>query len=294
MWNWEKIRRWIEMLKIPLLRNTLQNKIKDIIFFLFRKKTIKHTYINGYAILVITNEGPGWSTYYLKRYDSKETDFIKRIVQKNWTCFDIGANVGYYSLLFASLAKDGIVHSFEPLPLHYHLLNVNIFLNNFTNIIVNHCALGKQAGVSDFAVSKRGDVSSFVYTKVSPLEKIIQVSVRTLDDYVEEKGVERIDLLKLDVEGAEKLVLEGAGGTLSKKELQPNILLVELYNSYLIKYDTSIDEIVSFLHTLGYGAFIISKQHLVPFTFKDYNLRSNVFFIKKESICGGENKWGIG
>ena len=265
------------------LRIMIREKIKDIV--LSREKTIKHAHINGYTILVTTDEGLGWSTYYLRRYDLAETNFIKRIVRKNWICFDIGANVGYYSLLFASLTKDGTVHSFEPVPLHCHLLNASICLNNFTNIIVNHCTLGNQAGVSDFAISKRMGDSSFVYIETSPLLKRIKVSVRTLDDYVKENRIGRIDLLKLDVEGAEKLVLEGAVETLSKKELQPSILLVELYDPVCNHYGTSINETVNFLQAYGYEPFIIPKQHLVPFTKEHYNVWDNVFFIKRECFA---------
>lgn len=271
------------MIKMPL-KYMIRNKIKDII--LSEKKKIKQARINDYEILVPVDEGIGWLIYYLKNYNKKETNFIRRMAKKDWICFDIGANVGYYSLLFASLCKKGETHSFEPLPLCYHLLSASISLNNFDNVRLNNFALSNYSGVSKFTVSKKCESSSFVHTEMSPLENIIQVKTMRLDDYIRENDIARIDFVKLDVEGAEKLVLEGSLETISRKELQPKILLVELYDPNFIHYNTSIDEIVKFLNSYGYEAFIILKQQLVPFTTKHYNNYYNVFFIKKEmKIC---------
>lgn len=265
------------MAKIPL-KYIVRNKIKDII--LSEDKKIKQAYINGYKILVPVDEGIGWLIYYLKNFNKKETDFIRQIAKKDWICFDIGANVGYYTLLFSSLCKDGEIHSFEPLPLCYHLLSASILLNNFNNIRLNKFALSNCNGVSEFSVSKKYESSSFVHTEMSPLENTIQVEIRRLDDYIKENSIERIDFMKIDVEGAEKLVLEGFTETLSKKELQPKILLLELYDPNFVHYNTSIEEIVTFLYSYGYKAFVILNERPVPFTQKHHNSIYNVFFTK--------------
>lgn len=201
------------------LRIKVRDKIKD--WVLSRAKKIRHARINGYDLLVPVDEGLGWSAYYLKRYDRAETNFLKRLVQKDWISFDIGANVGYYSLLFASLAKGGAVHAFEPVPLHGHLLNASILLNRFTNITVNYCALDRQAGMSDFAVSKRMGDSALVPAETTSSQQVIRVPVCTLDDYVTEKKIGRIDLVKIDVEGAERRVLEGSRGSCQTKSCVP-------------------------------------------------------------------------
>jgi len=266
------------MINTPL-KYAIRSKIKD--FVLSEKKKIKQAHINDYEILVPVDEGIGWLIYYLKNFNKKETKYIRSIAKKDWICFDIGANIGYYSLLFASLHKEIEVHSFEPIPLCYHLLNSSILLNDFSNIRLNNFALSNYNGISEFSISKKCESSSFIHTEMSPLEKRIQVEVRRLDDYIRENDIERIDFMKIDVEGAEKLVLEGSLETLSNKELQPKILLVELYDPNFIHYNTSIDEIVTFLNSYGYEAFIILKEQLVPFTTKHYNDIYNVFFIKK-------------
>lgn len=269
------------MINIPL-KYAIRNKIKNIV--LSKKKKIKQAHINDYEILVPVDEGIGWLIYYLKSFNKKETNFIRRIAKKDWICFDIGANVGYYSLLFASLCKKGETHSFEPLPLCYHLLSASILLNNFDNMRLNNFALSNHNEVSKFSVSEKRESSSFIHTEMSPLENIIQVEVRRLDDYIRENDIERIDFMKIDVEGAEKLVLEGSLETLSRKELQPKILLIELYDPNFIHYNTSIDEIVTFLNSYGYEAFIIPKEHLIPFTKEQYNIFYNVFFVKEQNL----------
>lgn len=266
------------MINIPF-KYAIRSKIKDIV--LSEKKKIKQAHVNGYEILVPVDEGIGWLIYYLKKFNKKETDFIRRIAKKDWICFDIGANIGYYSLLFASLYEEIAVHSFEPLPLCYHLLNSSILLNNFSNIRLNNFALSDHNGISEFSISKKCESSSFIHTGMSPLEKRIQVEVHRLDDYIKENDIKRIDFMKIDVEGSEKLVLEGSIETLSNKELQPNMIFIELYNPNLTCYNTSIDEIIEFLHFYGYKASIISKKHLVPFTKEHYNIFYNVFFVKK-------------
>lgn len=266
------------MINIPL-KYAIRNKIKDIV--LSKKKKIKQAHINGYEILVPVDEGIGWKIYYLKNFEKQETSLIRKIAKKDWIYFDIGANVGYYTLLFSTLSKNGRIHSFEPIPLCHHLLSANILLNNLNNIRVNNFALSNYSGVAKFSVSQKWETSSFIHTERDPLEKIIQVEVRRLDDYVIDNSIERIDFMKIDVEGAEKLVLEGSLETLSKKELQPKMCLMELYDLNFIHYHTSIDEIVKFLNSYRYNAFVISKEQLVPFTTKHYNIISNVFFTKK-------------
>lgn len=265
------------MVKLPL-RYWIQSKIKDIV--LSDKKKIKQGSINGYQILVAVDEGVGWLIYYLKDFNKKETNYIRSIAKKDWVCFDIGANVGYFTLLFGSLCKEGQVHAFEPQSLCYHLLLSSIELNNFKNIKVNKYALSNCNGVSEFSVSKKCESSSFIHTHMNPLETTIQVEVRKLDDYIRENGIERIDFMKIDVEGAEKLVLEGMKETLSKKGLQPKILLVELYDPNFIHYNTSVSEILTFFNSYGYKPYVIPKKQLVPFAKEHFNIYYNVFFVK--------------
>ncbi len=266
------------MINVPL-KYAIRSKIKDIV--LSKTKKIKHAHINGHEMLVPVDEGIGWLIYYLKSFDKKETEFISRTARKDWICFDIGANIGYYSLLFASLSKEIQVHSFEPQPLCYHLLSSSILLNDFSNIRLNNFALSNHKGVSEFSISQKCESSSFIHTEMSPLEKKIQVEVRRLDDYVEENGIKKIDLMKIDVEGSEKLVLDGSVDTLSDEKLRPEIVLIELYDPNLTHYDTSIDEITKLICSYGYSASIVSKKRLIPFTKEHYNIFYNVLFIKE-------------
>ena len=266
------------MVAIPL-KFTIRNMIKSLV--LSDTKKIKHAHVNGYEMLVPVDEGIGWLIYYLKSFDKKETNYISRAAGKDWVCFDIGANIGYYSLLFASLSKEIRVHSFEPQPLCYHLLNSSILLNDFGNIKLNNFALSNHKGVSEFSISQKCESSSFVDTEMSPLDKKIRVEVRKLDDYVKENDIEKIDLMKIDVEGSEKLVLEGSKDVLSDEKLRPGMILIELYDPNLTHYDTSVDEVTGLLCSYGYSASIVSKNGLIPFTKEHHNIFYNVIFSKK-------------
>jgi FkbM family methyltransferase len=272
------------MVKIPF-KYVVRNKIADIL--LSEKKKIKQARINGYDMLVPVDEGMGWKIYYLRNYEKEETNLIRRMAGEDWIFFDIGANMGYYTLLFSTLSKKGRVYSFEPIPLCYHLLIANILLNDVSNVEVNNFALNNYNGVAQFSISKKSETSSFIHTGRDPIEKIIQTEVRKLDDYIKENAIERIDFVKIDVEGSEKLVLEGALESLSKKELRPKVIMMELYDLNFVHYQTSVDEIVKFLDSYEYDAFIISKGSVIPFAEEHYNVFFNVFFVKKE-IAGLE------
>ena len=262
------------------LKSIIRSKAVDII--LSGKRKIKQARVNGYEILVPVNEGMGWKIYYLKMFEKNETNFIRKFAENNWIYFDVGANVGYYTLLFSTLSKNGTVHSFEPIPLCHHLLNANVLLNNLSNVRVNNFAISNYRGDASFSVSSKWETSSFIHTQRDNLEKVIQVEVLKIDDYVKDNNIERIDFIKIDVEGAEKFVLDGSLETLSRKDLQPKMFLMELYDLNFIHYHTSVDEIVKFLNSYGYNAFVISKERPIPFTKEHYNIFDNVFFAQKD------------
>src|SRR5262245_3843816 len=106
------------------------------------KRRVIHSRINGYDLLVLANEDVGRSIYYGGSYEPAESKYLARRISRDSLCIDVGANVGYFTLLMAKVASAGSVHTFEPIPLNTSLLRASIELNGFTNIFVNQSAVG--------------------------------------------------------------------------------------------------------------------------------------------------------
>ena len=160
-------------------------------------------------------------------YEVAETRFCERYLQPGMTALDAGAHIGLYTLLFARLVGPaGRVYAFEPAPANHRRLVENLALNAAENVVVEQAALYREAGrVTLHLFPERlgswhslGEPSladpSFPYATIAPSEAV-EVDAITLDEYTAERGIERIDLLKVDVEGAEADVLAGGRTTLA-------------------------------------------------------------------------------
>jgi len=258
----------------------------DVVHRLWRphppsRSWVKHARINGYHILVLANEDVGCDIYCYRSFERDETELIARLTRDDAVCIDVGANVGYYSLLFASRAPKGQIHCFEPVPRNFHLLSTSVLLNGFDNVVLNCCAVGNRDGHIGFTVSADSAYSSFLDTGRRTRAGTITVPVTTLSSYCQDRGLGRIDFLKIDVEGAEKLVLDGASGCFGDTQLRPQVMMVELYEPMLERYGASIDQIVSCLQDFGYAPFIVRRGRVMPFERQHRNRYWNVFFAER-------------
>jgi len=241
-------------------------------------RVVKQATINGYRILVFVNEEVGCSIYCYRSFERDESALIASVIREDAVCLDVGANVGYYSLLLASRAPKGQVHAFEPLPRNSHLLNASLLLNGFDNVVLNCCAVGNVDGRTSFTVSQDGAYSSFLDTERRARQSTITVPVTTLASYCRDRGLLRIDFLKLDVEGAEQMVLEGAAACFADAQLKPKIMMIELYEPMLRRYATSIEAIVAGLRDGGYFPFVCRRGNVIPFEREHHDRFWNVFF----------------
>lgn len=139
-------------------------------------------------------------------YEPIETQLVKQSVKAKDCVVDVGANIGYYTLLMAK--QRAIVHSFEPEPKNFALLKKNVELNNFTNVILYNKAVSNANGISKFVLSDF-DTGQHKLGNSKLGTRTINVDTTTIE-------LEHIDFAKIDVEGAELLVLKGMK-TLPKK-----------------------------------------------------------------------------
>lgn len=194
-------------------------------------------------------------------YEKESILTWEKFVKPDSVVIDIGANIGYYSLVAANIAKTCAVHSFEPVTENFLALENNIKLNELTNVVVNN------VGISDVETSAKFFISSdenIGMSGMKPAENFSGISeikqVTTLDNYVAVNNLPKVDLIKIDIEGNEMNALKGMANVL--KKYKP-VLFIEIINEHLIKFDTSADEVYSFLRSLNYVAYeIVSANNL--------------------------------
>ncbi|MGH7986174.1 MAG: FkbM family methyltransferase [Candidatus Binataceae bacterium] len=156
---------------------------------------------------------------------------LQQALRPNQIFYDIGANVGFFSLIGARLVGDeGRVIAFEPLPANAEMIERNAAANAFMNIAVMRFALGRQDGEARFMLSERptwGKLAE-IGTKPDRYCGEIVVPIRKLDSVVESARLAPPDVIKIDVEGAEIDVLSGARMTIAASR---PVFLIELHGT---------------------------------------------------------------
>ena len=148
-------------------------------------------------------------------YETKERNFIKNHIKKSDTVIDIGANIGYYTLFFSSLAAK--VYAFEPDPTNFSILQKNVAANKLTNVILEQKAVSNKNGKIYLKLNHLNTAGHHI-TEIS--KDTIPIETITLDDYID-----HADFIKMDIEGAETLALMGM-----KRLLQKDIKLLIEFN----------------------------------------------------------------
>ena len=205
-----------------------------------------------------------------------ETRILQDIVKKEMVVVDIGANIGYYTLKLAKLVGEkGKVYAFEPAPDNFSLLIKNIKVNNYENVFVVPKAVSNKTGKINLylCVEHTGDHRIF---DSHDGRKSIEIETVALDDFFSNN--ERIDFIKMDIQGAEYLALTGM-----KNLIQGNrklIIISELSPSLLLKCDYSGEEYLNKIIDYGFSIkFINEKKELIESISPEDLLR----------ICSNEN-----
>ncbi len=246
-----------------------------------RSRRLKHVSGPGYEMLVFANEDVGRQIWLFGSYEPDETAFFRDFIKPDDVCMDVGGNVGFFSVLMGQSASSGKVHVFEPIPLNASLVRANCDLNSLTNVAVNNVAVGASEGTVQFSVSVDSAYSSMHATGRLAQERVIDVPVITLDSYVSGSGIPRVDIMKVDVEGAEDLVVSGAVRLLSNPAARPRMVLLELFDGNLQPFATSVGSVIRRMESLGYAAHVLADGggSLIPYNPDMANLRYNIIFL---------------
>lgn len=210
-------------------------------------------------------------------YERAESVMMENLVADGDNFFDIGANIGWYSINIASSRRATKVFSFEPIPKTYKHLKKNLELNANNNVQAHNFGFSKQAGEFPFYYYPEGssNASAVNLTSRSDVE-CVQCKVRTLDDYIAETG-ERVDFIKCDVEGAELLVFQGGIKTIVH---DMPIVFSEILRKWSAKFNYNPNEIFQFFRDLGYRSFSVKANCLTEFFNMDEStFETNFFFL---------------
>ena len=176
------------------------------------------------------------------------TKYICPRITSGMMAIDIGADIGYYTLLFAKrVRKLGRVIAFEPIPSAIKMLERNIRLNNYGNVTVCDFALFSTNG--SVILEAPRELSRINPGKISHETNGIEIQTRVFDECVPELDIQKIDLVKIDVEGAELDVLRGMRRSLEKYH---PALLVEVHPNGLVHFNYRPEDLLEFLKDMKY------------------------------------------
>jgi len=195
------------------------------------------------------------------KFEKAEWHFVNRFLKKGMAVVDIGAHHGFYTILCSKkVGSTGRVVAFEPSPGEQRKLSFNLKLNHCKNVKIEPYALGGQSGKATLFVIKGRDTAfnSLRPPAVSIPTQEVDVSTIRLDDYLRSLCLDKVDFIKIDAEGAELEILQGARNLLMK-ESSP-VMMIEVSDERTRPWGYSSAAIYDFLARQGYTWFSVTDD----------------------------------
>lgn len=213
-------------------------------------------------------------------FESDDIRSVLKMLPENPVAIDVGANFGIYSILIASISESCRVHSFEPVPDTATLLRANAIRNGVeARITINNSAVGSESG--NLRITTDRYAGNYLLAGQGYDGAVQEVPVIRLDDYATEKGLQRVDFIKCDVEGAELLVMKGASQVLAR--MRP-IVMLEIAEEWTCRFGYSAADLKAYMRDAGYvckrGAEVAADLKLAAVSTSKTH---NYFFFPKEA-----------
>ena len=202
-----------------------------------------------------------------KEWEPEETKFLKSVIKKGSNVVDIGAHIGYFTLLFSKwVGKKGKVFSFEPDVNNFKFLSKNILANQSKNVTVFNKAISNKDETTYLYLNSEntGDnrILDFYVDDLDSSREKIKVECVRLDSVIPTD--QRIDVIKIDVQGAEMLVLQGMDTFLTNSLEQ--YMLIEFWPFAIEKSGFTPKEMLKKIKEMGFEIFIFENEKLVQFS----------------------------
>jgi FkbM family methyltransferase len=218
--------------------------------------------------------------------DRAERQLLRRILSAGDIVVDVGANIGVYSQFLSScVGPTGVVHSFEPSPENFKRLQSAT--RKLANVCLSQAAVGECSGTSRLYLSDKLNVDHRTYVGEGDSRQTVPIEMIALDDYF--KPCQRVDLIKMDIQGYELHALRGASRVLADN---PGIkLLFEFWPYALKEAGASWVELIAFLEQKGMCIRQLSSADLVPFRFDSASESAgwyvNLFASRMDTVTDG-------
>jgi FkbM family methyltransferase len=194
-------------------------------------------------------------------FETRERRFVDSILRPGMTVLDVGAHQGLYTLLASKrVGPQGRVVAFEPSPRERKYLRTHLRLNRCKNVQVESVALGRESGSGELFLVEgmESGCNSLRPPNVDEPTTKVAVEIRTLDESLARLAIQRVDFMKIDVEGAELDVFRGAKA-LFEHHPRP-LILAEVQDMRTIPWGYRSNEIVLFLIQRGYRCLYLSDH----------------------------------
>lgn len=181
-------------------------------------------------------------------YEYEETKLVKRLVKSDFTVLDVGANIGYFTLIMARQARQ--VYSFEPEPRNFQILKKNVETNNIKNARLYNAAVAESSGSSTLHLCDANRGMHRIYESKWCKAGAVQVPTVRIDDVIAAADFDNVGLVKIDVEGAELGVLKGMRKLLEEGK---TTVLMEFHPPSIVEYGAKPRDVYDFMTSLGYA-----------------------------------------
>lgn len=203
----------------------------------------------------------GAAFYWMGFHELNEWRFLNRYLQPDMVFADIGANQGEFSLFAAKRLTKGRVLAFEPVDFFYNLLRENIQRNQYPNIDTFHYGLSNEVKQLPIYMGQTGagehEGLATIFQSNQRARFIQNIELKVLDEQVSLLNIQRLDFMKIDVEGAEMLVLKGAQKTIER--FRPLIML-EINHATYQAAGYTVPDVIAFFKSLRYTLNVMTKN----------------------------------
>ena len=194
-------------------------------------------------------------------YELETLSVMHRYLKPGGVFLDVGSNAGYFSAIALGLVgEDGVAHAFEPVPRYVDRLVALQGLNPNHELIVNAFAAGEERCTGEMILSRQNVGGNTLINGLLPKEEeagTVPVEIRRLDEYIAEKDLRNVQLIKIDTEGYEYLVLKGLSGYFASAQSRPPVVMEITTKAYDI-VGVSLSDLDASIREWGYQAYRIN------------------------------------